>query len=75
MQVTDCQPCHTAVFRKNGCIIESLTNLEAVDGLRVTVFILALKLKRSTPAGADCGHQGPEGLLSPALRIFHLTYR
>lgn len=46
VQVTDCQPCHTAVFSKNGCIIESLTNLDAIDGLRVTVFILALKLER-----------------------------
>ncbi len=45
VQVTDCQPVHTAVFSKNGCIIESLTNLEKIDGLRVTVFLLALKME------------------------------
>lgn len=46
IQVTDCQPNHTAVFKQNACIIESLTNLDKIEGLRTTVFILALAMER-----------------------------
>lgn len=43
---TDYQPNHTGCFENNTAIVESLTNLEAIDGLRTTVFVLPLAMKR-----------------------------
>ena len=41
----DRQPNHTNCFANNTAIIESLTNLEAVNEQRVTVFVLPLRME------------------------------
>jgi len=43
---TDYQPNHTHCFENNTAIVESLTNLSAVNRMRTTVFILPLAIKR-----------------------------
>lgn len=42
----DTQPNHTNCFERNTAIIESLTNLGAVNEERVTLFVLPIRMKR-----------------------------
>lgn len=39
------EPVHVTCFKKGIAIVESLTNLEAIDGIRTTVFVLGLPMQ------------------------------
>lgn len=40
------QPVHSAIFKSGAAIIESLTNLGAIEGIRPTVFVLSLLMEK-----------------------------
>ena len=41
---TDCQPNHHNMFKRDIPLVESLTNLDQIEGMRTTVFVLSLAI-------------------------------